>query len=157
MDAELRAKLEYWVEYWDLPMPMTNFLSTKEIYRGMEVETHRLGPSAATELAKALVQLEAEDDPLLEILDEFLEIYFRHYPDALSEALLPELRPTGSPSLVGLLGCTGNAKAVTQLKKILLTGSLGRCSGRPWRSRSPGNVEFFAEEGKLIKTGPGRN
>jgi hypothetical protein len=135
MDVELRAKLKDW------DLPMGPFGSIEEVYREMEVETHKLGPSAATELAKALVKLEVEDDPLLESLDEFLEIYSRHYPDALGEALLVELRPTGSPSLVRLLGCTSSTKAVTQLKKVLalneasddlleaLAGTLGDLGG----------------------------
>ena len=46
-------------------------------------------------------------------------MYSRYYPDALAEALLQELRPTGPPLVVSLLGCTGNPKAVTQLKEVL--------------------------------------
>lgn len=112
--AAFRAKLKDW------DLPMGPFQSIEEVYREMEVETHKLGPSAATELAKALVKLEVEGDPLLGSLDEFLEMYCRYYPNELAEALLLQLRPTGPPVLVELLGCTGSAKAVKQLKNILI-------------------------------------
>jgi len=135
MDAVLRAKLESW------SFPLGPFRSVEEVYREMEEEMHHLGSGAATELVEALIELETKGDPLLSELDEFMEMYSRHYPDALAEALLSQLCSTGPSSLVGLLGCTGSTKAVTQLKKVLdlneasddlleaLAGTLGDLGG----------------------------
>jgi hypothetical protein len=55
--AALRAKLKDW------DLHLGPFLSIEEVYREMEVETHKLDPSAATELAQVLVKLEVEGEP----------------------------------------------------------------------------------------------
>lgn len=109
----LCAKLESWAS------PLGPFRTLEEVYREMEEETHNLGSSAAFELVRVLVQLEAKGNPLLQDLGDFLEVYSRYYPDALGEALLQYVCPAGPPILVELLGCTGNSTAVTQLRKVL--------------------------------------
>jgi hypothetical protein len=108
----LRAKLKN----WDSLGP---FRSIDDLDREMETEAHKWGALAASKLAKALVELELADDPLIDVLVEFLDIYCKHYPNALGEALLQELRPDGPPRLVMQIGCTGNVEAITRLKQII--------------------------------------
>lgn len=133
--TELRDKLERWT------FPLGPFVSIQDVYDEMAQEAQKLGLSSANELVEALITLDAEGDSLLEQLGELLEMYSRYYPDALAEALLEQLRPSGPPLLVNLLGCTGSDKAVTQLKKTLnlniasndlleaLAGTLGDLGG----------------------------
>ena len=55
-----------------------------------------------------------------------MQFYAKSYPKALLEALLQELRPTGPPTLVEILGVTGSRakanfgeSAVAQLREVL--------------------------------------
>ena len=113
--AILRGKLERWC------FPLGPFLSIEDVYIEMEEETHRLGAISANQLVEALIKLETEGDPLWETLDEFIVTWYsRNYPADLTEAVLQNLRPTGPPSIVGLLGCTiSSNKAVNKLKQTL--------------------------------------
>ncbi|MFN6395483.1 MAG: hypothetical protein AN488_00750 [Anabaena sp. WA113] len=113
--AILRGKLERW------SFPLGPFLSIEDVYIEMEEETHRLGSISANQLVEALIKLETEGDPLWETLDEFIVTWYsRNYPADLTEAVLQNLRPTGPPSIVGLLGCTiSSNKAVNKLKQTL--------------------------------------
>ena len=62
MSDEIRAKLNHW------SFPRGPFRSVEQIYREMEMEARCMAPKAAPELAKILVQLDEEGDPLEENL-----------------------------------------------------------------------------------------
>jgi len=110
---EIRTKLNEW------SFPLGPFRPIQEVFNEMEMEARCMGMKAAPELARILVQLDAEGDPLGEDLYQFLQIYAKYYSHALEEALRKELRPTGPPALVEILGYTGGERAVRHIRQVL--------------------------------------
>lgn len=115
----LRTKLTEW------DLPQGPFISYEDIYHDMDLEAQRLGADAATELIATFITLETEQDPQVDVLGEFLNIYSEHYPDELHQALLAQLTPTSSPWFIALLGSSGHSDIV---KKLMNTLDLGTAS-----------------------------
>lgn len=110
---EISRKLNLW------SFPRGPFAEISDILTEMEVTSRCLGANVAPDLAMMLVQLDSEMDGPLEELYQFLQFYAKSYPKALEEALLQELRPTGPPTLVEILGVTGSTRAVARLGEVL--------------------------------------
>ena len=110
---EISTELNLW------SFPRGPFVDLSDILTEMEATSRCLGVNAAPDLAVMLVQLDSEMDSSLEALYQFLQFYAKSYPKALEKALLQELRPTGPPTLVEILGVTGNPDVVTQLREVL--------------------------------------
>lgn len=108
----LRAKLATWVNLGPLRTP-------DDLDEEMRVTAQDMGAAAAPLLAQALVTLEMENGFLLDPLLQFLGFYTRLYPDALADALVRRLTPTGPPTLVEVLGTTRNLVAMPHLRTML--------------------------------------
>lgn len=81
---EIRAKLNHW------SFPRGPFRPVEQIYGEMEMNARCMGPKAAPELAKILVALDEEEDPLEEDLYQYLQIYAKFYPNACCRAVRVE-------------------------------------------------------------------
>lgn len=110
---EIRTKLNEW------SFPLGPFRTIEEVFYEMEAKARCVGAEAAPELASMLVELHAQGDALEDDLYQFLQIYTKYYSHALEEALRKELRSTGPPTLVELLGYTGDQSSVAHLRQTL--------------------------------------
>ena len=110
---EMRTKLHEW------RFPLGPFRTIEEVFHDMEANARCMGVKAAPELARILVQLSEKEEPLEEDLYQFLQIYAKYYSHALEEALRKELRSTGPPTLVELLGYTGSQRSVRHIRQTL--------------------------------------
>lgn len=110
---EIRPKLNQW------SFPLGPFRTIQEVFYEMEAKARCVGAEAAPELASMLVQWHAKGDPLEDDLYQFLQIYAKYYSHALEEALRKELRATGPPTLVELLGYTGSERSVRHIRQAL--------------------------------------
>jgi len=103
---EIRTKLNQW------SFPLGPFRTIEEVSHEMEVNARCMGAKAAPELAKIFVQLNAKGDLLEEDLYQFLADLCQILFLWLEEALRKELRSTGPPTLVEILGYTGSERSV---------------------------------------------
>jgi hypothetical protein len=114
--------------------PLGPLVTPEDVAAEMDAEARRLGPDAGSELARLAITLEeAEGDDRIGALYDFVEVYARHHPEALSRALLGALRPDGPPVVVELLASVPDRGVVEALQDLLvsLASTLGELGGQP--------------------------
>ena len=99
---------------WENLGPMR---SLEDLLREMGQYASTLDAAAASTIVELLCDLERDRSSLLGPLAEFIDIYAKLFPEALSSELLRKIGPNGPPILVELLGSARTAATVEALRR----------------------------------------
>jgi hypothetical protein len=105
-----------WLLSWSSLGPLREIA---DIVDDMAATARAIGPEAAFALVDTLLALSREGSDLVDVMQEFLEIYGSLYPDALAGALLAGIGPAGPPALVEALEYPGRVDCVASLRERL--------------------------------------